>query len=70
MMRDWLQGQFGPTLPMADDRIVKALAFVASENPEAVRLAAQLLGVPACPKCDYVMRDGEFHFCRAEAPHV
>ena len=69
MMREWLDGQFGhPNLPMPDHLIVRALALVARENPDALRLAAQLLGVPACPKCDYVMRDGEFHFCRAEAP--
>jgi hypothetical protein len=32
-------------------------------NPDAVRLAAQLLGVPPCPECDYVMRPG--HACEA-----
>jgi hypothetical protein len=39
------------------------LARVAAANPDALRLVAQLLGVPACPRCDYVMREG--HVCRA-----
>jgi len=44
-----------------DVEIVRALARVAAENPAALRLAAQLLGVPACPLCDFVMRPG--HVC-------
>jgi hypothetical protein len=50
------------SLPLTDDEITRALARVAIENPDAVRLAAQLLGVPACPACDFVMRPG--HVCR------
>jgi len=43
---------------------VRILARVAAVNPDGLRLAAQLLGVPPCPKCDYVMRPG--HVCSPE----
>ena len=44
--------------------IIRVLASVAVENPGAIRFAAQLLGVPACPVCDFVMRPG--HVCAVE----
>ena len=38
----------------AEDRVVATiLAKVAVTNPSALRLAAQLLGVEPCPRCDY-----------------
>jgi len=37
------------------------LARVAAENPAALRLAAQLLGVAPCPNCDFVKEH-----CRCE----
>jgi hypothetical protein len=51
------------TRALPDYEIVRVLARVAAENPhpQAIRLAAQLLGVPACPSCDFVMRPG--HVC-------
>ena len=58
----------GRTLPLPVGDTARALARVAITNPDAVRLAAQLLGVPACPKCDYVMRPG--HVCRGSEPLV
>ena len=48
--------------PMSDRSIVMTLARLGAENAEGIRLAAQLLGVPACPKCDFVMRPG--HVCK------
>lgn len=54
------------SLPLSYATTVHTLARVAVENPSAIRLAAQLLGVPACPKCDYVMKPG--HICYADAP--
>lgn len=48
----------------SDHEIVDVLAKVARVNPDALPLAAQLLGVPPCPKCGYVKRDG--HVCRTE----
>ena len=39
--------------------IVIGLARVAASNPGALRLAVQLLGAPACPKCDF-----RKEFCR------
>jgi hypothetical protein len=47
---------------MPDWELALILARVAARNPDAIRLAAQLLGVPACPRCDFVMRDG--HVCK------
>ena len=41
--------------------VAATLAQVAAQNPDALPLAAQLLGVPACPSCGFVMRSG--HVC-------
>ena len=49
--------------PEDDWIIARTLSRVALTNPAALPLAAQLFGVPACPKCDYVMRTG--HVCRS-----
>jgi hypothetical protein len=54
------------SLPLSVAETVDTLARVAVENPTALRLATQLLGVPPCPKCDFVMRPG--HICYADAP--
>lgn len=45
-----------------DRERARILAEVATINPDAVRLVAQLLGVPACPKCDFIMRTD--HVCK------
>jgi predicted secreted protein len=67
-------GRFGPFTReeykamgerMERQSLARALARVAYENPEALRLATQLLGVPACPTCDFVMRPG--HVCVSKA---
>jgi hypothetical protein len=63
----WTQGDLdeNPNAPTEHEcGVAVQLARVAAENPEAVRLAAQLLGVPPCPKCDHVMRPG--HVCDSQ----
>jgi hypothetical protein len=40
--------------PSPCDCIARTLARVARESPDSVRLVAQLLGVPACPTCDFL----------------
>lgn len=40
---------------MSRHEAVMILAEVASINPDALRLAAQLIGYAACPRCDYVL---------------
>lgn len=46
---------------MNDTDRLSILVKSALINPSSLRLVAQLLGVPACPHCDYVMR--EKHAC-------
>lgn len=50
------------TAAISDVEIVSILSRVAAINPDAIQLFTQLLGVPACPKCDRVMRPG--HVCK------
>lgn len=50
------------TTAISDAEIVSILSRVAAINPDALQLFTQLLGVPACPKCDRVMRPG--HVCK------
>ena len=57
----WRHGVYDDGSGDPNALIAMQIARVAAGNPEAVRLAAQLLGVPACPKCDHVMRPG--HVC-------
>lgn len=45
-----------------DWKKARILAEVATINPSAIGLVAQLLGVPACPRCDFVMRTD--HVCK------
>lgn len=45
------------------DEAQSILARVARVNPNALRLWAQLVGYPPCPKCDYCI-----HNCRCPKP--
>ena len=38
--------------PVSPEMFIYYMTRVARENPEALHLFAQLLGYPACPKCD------------------
>lgn len=48
-------------MTVAEWIVVHDLARIAREAPHALRLAAQLFGVPPCERCDYVKEHCRCH---------